>query len=1195
MSDIDELRIEIDASAQNAEGEIDKLVEKLDGLVTSLGKISGSKAPQGINNVADQAKKTSQSLETIKTKYQDLGKGFQLKGSTAYLEKQIDNLSNSLAKATLKKEELEASGKTDGQMYEYAVRDVIKYQNQIESLKEQIRKITESKSRLDFTISGLDDAEQKIENIQEEIKTIPYSGTKDYGSSVENYVNEYMKGTEKNAQSLSDKLSQLVVPEVKEDNLKKLDSAIVRTEKKLDGLRAKLENGITMGTITESVDDSGYVRMQTQIALTEKELEALQAKRAEVESRSPKSTGTNGFVKLLQNMGSVAKTTASGISKLAKNISIFDRKNKKSSKSLTGGIKTLLKYGLGIRSLYVLFNKLRTGIKEGTKNVMQYSSETNASVTMLKNSLTQLKNASGAMISPLINALAPALNYIIQVCINAANAVNQLISSLTGRSTWIKAKNVVGSYTDSVSDAGKAAKGALAPFDELNNITSQSGGSGSGSGSNGANMFETVDVSSDISNFADKLKKAWETADFTEIGEIVGNKITNALDSIEWGSVYSVAGKFGKGLATFLNGLISPELFGEVGETIAGALNTVIKASLSFANNFDFYDFGASLAQAINDFFYTFDFDDLAESLNSWVDGLGKAIKGFIDTLDKEDIANKLKGFLSGLEIDTIAVVIGAITIKEIGAITLGSGVISSLANGIIGAITDAFTSVSAWLSGQSFANIITGISSSLVGALGVINPGMIGELGIKLEELFRGTIFDTSTWTGLPKKIDDAVMGAIDSIGDTIGKAVLKIFNWDETFAIFDDAKKNFKEGGLNIVLGIGEGIVGALSFLVEPVKNIFDWIWDGICDLFGIHSPAENMKPLGENILLGLVEGVVGAISSVGDALGEIWNTITEWWSKNVKFPDIELPTIGDIKETVESKWQDVKDWWNENANLSEVKVKVEEIKDKVKSKWQDAKDWWNDKKENLSEVKTKVEEVKDKVKSKWQDAKDWWDDKKGNLSTVKAPTVEGITSKVQRIWTNGKDWWDKKRGNLSTVKAPTVEGIKTKLEKMWKKAKEWWDNNVSLGTLKIKLPHISVSWNTKSNGVLAKVFRALGFPGSPEFGVSYYATGGFPEEDGWFRANHGELMGKFDNGRTVVANNKQITDGIAAAVYDGNREMVGVMYQELSETRKQNEILTDLLAKETGISASDIFNSVRQSAKEYKNTTGRPAFGY
>jgi len=47
-----------------------------------------------------------------------------------------------------------------------------------------------------------------------------------------------------------------------------------------------------------------------------------------------------------------------------------------------------------------------------------------------------------------------------------------------------------------------------------------------------------------------------------------------------------------------------------------------------------------------------------------------------------------------------------------------------------------------------------------------------------------------------------------------------------------------------------------------------------------------------------------------------------------------------------------------------------------------------------------------------------------------------------------------------------------------------------------------------------------------------VPTYASGGFPE-DGWFRASHGEIMGRFDNGQSVVANNSQITDGIAQAV--------------------------------------------------------------
>ena len=46
--------------------------------------------------------------------------------------------------------------------------------------------------------------------------------------------------------------------------------------------------------------------------------------------------------------------------------------------------------------------------------------------------------------------------------------------------------------------------------------------------------------------------------------------------------------------------------------------------------------------------------------------------------------------------------------------------------------------------------------------------------------------------------------------------------------------------------------------------------------------------------------------------------------------------------------------------------------------------------------------------------------------------------------------------------------------------------------------------------------------------------FAEGGFPE-DGIFFANHGELVGQFSNGKTAVANNAEITAGIANAVYD------------------------------------------------------------
>lgn len=54
------------------------------------------------------------------------------------------------------------------------------------------------------------------------------------------------------------------------------------------------------------------------------------------------------------------------------------------------------------------------------------------------------------------------------------------------------------------------------------------------------------------------------------------------------------------------------------------------------------------------------------------------------------------------------------------------------------------------------------------------------------------------------------------------------------------------------------------------------------------------------------------------------------------------------------------------------------------------------------------------------------------------------------------------------------------------------------------------------------------------STAIGVPAFASGGFPE-DGMFFANSNELVGRFANGRTAVANNEEITEGIRRAVYE------------------------------------------------------------
>ena len=98
--------------------------------------------------------------------------------------------------------------------------------------------------------------------------------------------------------------------------------------------------------------------------------------------------------------------------------------------------------------------------------------------------------------------------------------------------------------------------------------------------------------------------------------------------------------------------------------------------------------------------------------------------------------------------------------------------------------------------------------------------------------------------------------------------------------------------------------------------------------------------------------------------------------------------------------------------------------------------------------------------------------------------------------------------------------------------------------------------------------------------------FATGGFPE-DGLFMANHNELVGKFSNGKTAVANNDQIVSGITSGVSQANQETNGLLRELINAVRSGGNVRIE--ADSTGI-----FNVVRDDAYEYQKQYGEPAFG-
>lgn len=92
-----------------------------------------------------------------------------------------------------------------------------------------------------------------------------------------------------------------------------------------------------------------------------------------------------------------------------------------------------------------------------------------------------------------------------------------------------------------------------------------------------------------------------------------------------------------------------------------------------------------------------------------------------------------------------------------------------------------------------------------------------------------------------------------------------------------------------------------------------------------------------------------------------------------------------------------------------------------------------------------------------------------------------------------------------------------------------------------------------------------------------------GGFPDgEDGLFYANHNELVGQFSNGRTAVANNDQIVDGIRSGVYDANQEQNNLL-------REQNRLLRQMLDRDNNgeINVSTITKAQSRNNRRHGKT--------
>lgn len=804
---------------------------------------------------------------------------------------------------------------------------------------------------------------------------------------------------------------------------------------------------------------------------------------------------------------------------------------------------------------------------------------------MLQQNFANLARTIGNLFLPIVEKVLPYINGMVMALQRLFAWIGSLLgiefksinSSIGGADSGIE--NFVDNTEDAedaLKNADKAAKklkNTVLGFDELNQLNDNSDSSSGGSKSTGSNAGGGSPIlDEEIAKALAEYQKAWDEAfarmdnkaqevadricnafkqgDYKGIGTYISNGITSALESIQWDEVYKVASNFGTGLAEFLNGLITPELFSALGGTIAGALNTAVYAALSFGETFDWTNLGESIAAGVNRFFKDFDFKALAETINVWVQGLFKTLKTAVANIDWWDVYMGINEFLSNLDFSTVAIVIGALSIKKIGGVILEKGVIGAIGSflsGLVNNVPIAIKNIKILSAGglleetglfEKLANVI----ALAAGGAGTLNEAMVATFGS----------FATN----------------LAGITAVIGGAVLAVTNffamWQDGFSWLNEALMILGTAITAIgavILGIGAApaaIVAAVVAAAATVAIVIKDHWTEICTFFsglGKWFDKNVISPIVE-FFRGLWETVSGFFQDLWDDISEIWQTASDWFSETVIEPIVGFfqglwtrvkQVFQGLWIIVQAIWKIASGWFSENVTtpitnlFNTLKTKVSgffsNCWNTIKTVWNTVSGWFGEHVTTpitnlFSAVKTSISEAFKKawgvVKGAWEKASTWFSD---NIATPLGKVFDNIKEKITGAFDSA--WTAVKKGVVGAMNA-VITGIESAINWIVKGI-----NKIIGGFNKV------VSWAAK----VAEVdWGGVDLVPTVSLGrISMYANGGFPETGELFMARENginEMVGKIGN-RSTVANNDQIVEAVSAGVADGVMQaMMAVM---------------------------------------------------
>jgi len=923
------------------------------------------------------------------------------------------------------------------------------------------------------------------------------------------------------------------------------------------------------------------------------------------------SNALRGTIRLVEGLGNafvkvgsvITRIIAAPFKRIANSITSIYKK-------ITGLFRSIGRIAL-YRAIRTAIKTVTQGLNEGIQNLYQWSlmmDKTFAnSMDSIATSMQYLHNGFASMFSPLIEYAAPILEEITNKLVDFFNIVQQVFASLTGQATWTKAVRVQKQYAEAVTDTGNAAEKAmhqLMAFDELNVINSPSAGGSAGGSTipDYGSMFTTETVDTELANWVEEIKRFFESGQFYELGQFVGEKLNGIVsqwesyaDGFKFGEkikhalqalngfletfdFYDLGTKVGDWLIGFLDG-VSPE---EVQKAVVNIINSAVSGASGLIDSLVAHNVPIKIGQAIGTAFAMVDWAGLTNLARKFllgiVDMLNAAINSFISNGGPSKLVDAM---------GEIGLAIGEAfaTFDWVGAITVATSIFTGLVNMLTSAISsfvslggpaklrsamgqigEAIGSAFASISGPDLAAIINaiagGIKDFLVKGIKAFSKGEgWKEVGKLFANLDWGTLFTLT----LPLLTLNVL-----KVGTNLTAAILK---QALVSAIFNGGAATI--AGLGSALGIGT-LVAAGAALAIGITLYATWKWangeDPITGTTFIDNHDGTYTVLTpQAAAAGEAESYKGTQEYVDSLMSGLESTAFE------RFGDL-TPTLKDIADSTGDIADSLKVYdelfggsgvslpgiGGKTADRIGIPIGLDLSKLDSEIAFSDAP----------AKARVFGKRIGDSIKFGTDDSNVPAKYRQTALASLDAfgniDFTSGGTSSGNEI---------KNGFNASNVAGVVSSAAQSAINAF--RSADWAGTGAQGGaTLGATFKNHFVA-NAKSTLMLQ---TAAGKPITQAYVVPY-AQGGFVSQGGLFLA--GEVAGQAEmvgsiNGRTGVASGEEITGIREAVVASGN--------EEAALLRQQNQLLQALLMKDPfGTPNSAAGRWIAQSSQAYKAVTG------